>query len=110
MNWFLRQAKQPSTWKGIFLLIGLFGYSLEPALQNEIIAAVIAIVGIIEIIQNDDRPATRVDIQLPPIEMVSQYNRDQQSFGSVADRRVADSDRLRESMPTGRGNQSGFNG
>ncbi len=86
MNWILRQLKQPSTWKGIFILAGIAGYSLDPELQNQIITAVIAILGIIEIVKNENKPASTVNVQLPPIEMVARSLGDAGRSRSVADR------------------------
>ena len=66
MNWLLRQFKQPSTWKGLFVLAGLLGYSLDPELQTQIVTAVIAVFGIIEIVRNEHK------VDLPPIELQGQ--------------------------------------
>ena len=102
MNWLLRQAKQPSTWKGIFVLAGLLGYSVDPELQTQIIAFVLAGFGIVDILRNESKH------ELPPIELQSplQY-RDRVFPDRPTDYPV---DRMHDSMPPGRGNESGFNG
>jgi len=102
VNWFLRQAKQPSTWKGLFVLAGLLGYSLDPELQNQLIISVTALIAAIEIFRNENKH------ELPPIELQSTVQRRDRVFPDSDDSDSAD--RLRESMPTGRGHQSGFNG
>lgn len=47
--WLLSRAKEPSTWKGIAILVGLLGWSVQPELLEQIITAVIAVVGVIEV-------------------------------------------------------------
>ena len=70
MNWILRQLKQPSTWKGLFVVAGIVGYKIDPSLQEQIIIAVTAILAAIEIYRNE--PKT-VNVVLPPIELVSTH-------------------------------------
>jgi len=102
MNWLLRQAKQPSTWKGIFVLLGLLGYSLDPELQNQLIISVTALIAAIEIFRNESKH------ELPPIELQSPiHHRTDLLPDRPADYPV---DRMHDSMPPGRGNESGFNG
>ena len=102
MNWLLRQAKQPSTWKGIFVLLGLLGYSLDPELQNQLIISVTALISAIEIFRNESKH------ELPPIELQSPiHHRTDLLPDRPADYPV---DRMHDSMPPGRGNESGFNG
>ena len=66
MNW----LKQPSTWRGVFILAGLLGFKLQPELQDAITTAVIAALALVEVIRNEHAPAL-VNIQLPPIDLVS---------------------------------------
>lgn len=98
MNWILRQLKQPSTWKGVFIVAGVIGYGIEPELQEQIIIAVTTIIGIIEIYRNEHA--------IPPIKLVSKPTAPNNSLGSND---TASSERLRESMPHDDGpEQSGF--
>lgn len=65
MNW----LKQPSTWRGIFLFAGLFGWHLHPELQDALVTAILAALALIEVIRNEHAP-TPVSIQLPSIELI----------------------------------------
>jgi hypothetical protein len=115
VNWILRQLKQPSTWKGIFLVAGVIGYGIKPELQEQIIIAVTAIIGIIEIYRNEHKPQP-INVVLPPIELVSTHLAAQETqAGRVVDSpspvavRHSSAERLRESVPPNDGpEQSGF--
>jgi hypothetical protein len=63
MNWLLCRCKEPSTWKGLFVLAGLLGYSFDPELQNQLIISVTALIAAIEIFRAEKKP------ELPPIEL-----------------------------------------
>jgi hypothetical protein len=115
MNWILRQLKQPSTWKGLFVIAGIVGYSIDPALQEQIIIAVTAILAAIEIYRNEHAPQP-VNVQLPPIELVSTHL-EEKDAGSTRNTGVpgvhavrhSATERLRESVPSDTGpEQSGF--
>jgi hypothetical protein len=43
----------PSTIKGIVMVLGLIGYNIDPAFLDQIILAIIAIVGAIEMLFSD---------------------------------------------------------
>lgn len=58
IDFILRQAKQPSTWRGIIMVIGLIGYKVSPELQETIITAVGGAIALIEVIRNEMKPAT----------------------------------------------------
>lgn len=45
--------KQPSTWRGIITLAGLFGVHIAPDQTNDIIQACLVAVALIEIIRNE---------------------------------------------------------
>ena len=115
MNWILRQLKQPSTWKGLFVVAGIVGYSIDPALQEQIIIAVTAILAAIEIYRNEHAPQP-VNVQLPPIELVSTHLAEKEAqAGRVIDSpnpvavRHPVNERLRESVSPDNGpEQSGF--
>ncbi len=106
MSWILRQLKQPSTWKGLFVVAGIVGYKIDPSLQEQIIIAVTAILAAIEIYRNE--PKT-VNVVLPPIELVSTHLAEKEAqAGPVAVRHPVN-ERLRESVPPDTGpEQSGF--
>jgi len=111
MKWVIRQLKQPSTWKGFFILAGLVGYSIDPALQEQIIIAVTAIIAAIEIYRNEHKPQP-VNVVLPPIELVSTHLSEKE-VKTVSERPTSRDyypiERLRGSMPTNDGTeQSGF--
>lgn len=53
MNWILDRAKEPSTWRAIFVLAGLAGYTLSPELQEQIVLAVGACLGVVELIRKE---------------------------------------------------------
>ena len=65
MNW----LKQPSTWRGILLFIGVFGIHFRPELQDAIITAIVSGVALIEVIRDEHAP-TPVEIRLPPIDLI----------------------------------------
>jgi hypothetical protein len=48
----LNYLGQSSTWRGGILVLGSFGVVLEPELSNHIIAAMLGLVGIINILRN----------------------------------------------------------
>jgi hypothetical protein len=83
VNW----LKQPSTWRGIFVLAGLCGWRLHPDLQDALITAILAALALIEIIRNEHAP-TPVNVTLPPIELIGQPNPDRADpvRGVVAER------------------------
>lgn len=64
----MKWLKQPSTWRGFFILAGILGFKLEPELQDAITTAVLAALALIEVIRNEHAPAP-VNIQLPPIDL-----------------------------------------
>lgn len=67
MTW----LKQPSTWRGLFIIAGVFGWRLHPDLQDALITAVLAALAVIEVIRNENVPKP-VKIELPPIELIGQ--------------------------------------
>ena len=115
MNWILRQLKQPSTWKGLFVVVGIVGYKIDPSLQEQIIIAVTAILAAIEIYRNEHKPQP-VNVQLPPIELVSTHLAEKEAqAGRVVDSpnpvavRHSVNERLRESVSPDTGSeQIGF--
>lgn len=49
----LNKLKEPSTLKGLAMLAGLVGYQIAPELLNTIIAAVGAVIALIEVIRKE---------------------------------------------------------
>jgi len=45
-------AKQPSTWRGLALLLSLFGIAIEPDLLAGVGAGVVGAIGIYETVKN----------------------------------------------------------
>ena len=56
MNWLLKRLQEVSTWRGIILLLTAIGVKLEPDLAEAIIAAGLALVGIINIVRRGGAP------------------------------------------------------
>lgn len=55
MKQVLDRLKEPTTWRGIVAVLGVFGVALEPELQNHIIAVGVGIIGIIEILRREPK-------------------------------------------------------
>lgn len=70
MKWLLARLKEGSTWRGIILLLTVCGMKLEPDQQEAIIAAGLAIVGLIGVLTKDEP-------KIPPIELQSRSEADQ---------------------------------
>lgn len=111
MRWTLARLKEPSTWRGIILLLTVCGLKLQPEQQEAIIAAGLAVVGLIGVLTRDE--PKQVHITLPPIERQGRSDTDDDD-GYIA--RAVLRDQLRISVPpnhiTGTEydeRQSGFN-
>lgn len=64
MNW----LKQPSTIRGLFILVGVCGWNLRPELQDAIINLIVVGLALIEVIRNEHAPTPK----LPPIALIGQ--------------------------------------
>ena len=53
MNAFIKRFKEPSTWRGIMMLATAVGVNVSPELQEHIIAAGIALTGMIGLFTGD---------------------------------------------------------
>jgi hypothetical protein len=53
----LEQLKQPSTWRGLVLLSSAFGFAVRPDVGEAIIAAGLALSGLIGVLAGPDTPA-----------------------------------------------------
>jgi hypothetical protein len=56
MKYFLDRMKEPSTWRGLALMLGALGVGVSPEMVNSIGSAVIAALGAIEVIRRERRP------------------------------------------------------
>lgn len=55
-NYILNRLREPSTWRGIILLLTAAGVGIDPALGEQIIAAGIGVAGLIGIVTADKKP------------------------------------------------------
>lgn len=54
MNWLLNRLKEPSTWRGlIYVISGISGVSLSADVATAIVAAGIAVAGVIDTLKKD---------------------------------------------------------
>ncbi len=49
----LAQLKQPSTFRGLALILALVGVKISPQMTDSIAAATVAVLGLIEIVRNE---------------------------------------------------------
>lgn len=49
----LSKMKEPSTWRGLAIVLGAFGITIAPALVDSITLAVTGVIGAIEIVRAD---------------------------------------------------------
>lgn len=52
-EWINDRAKEPSTWKGISLLLSVFGVGVAPELITQIGMATVTVIGIIETLKKE---------------------------------------------------------
>jgi uncharacterized membrane protein len=57
VTYILQLLKQPSTYKGLVLILGAVGLVISPEQAQSIVAAVIAILGVWEAFRNEKKPA-----------------------------------------------------
>jgi hypothetical protein len=50
MKWVIEQLKQPSTWRGITMLVTSLGIVIHPELMEQIIASGTAVAGLIGVL------------------------------------------------------------
>lgn len=50
MNWIIEQLKQPSTWRGITMLITSLGIVIKPELMEQIVVAGTGVAGLIGVL------------------------------------------------------------
>jgi hypothetical protein len=106
MNW----LAQPSTWRGIFMLIGVFGWHLKPELQDAIVTAMVSAMALIEVIRDEYAP-TPITVQMPPIDLIGRAGMDDAARNDAV-HRAAPADRMpKPALPSGNPveSASGFN-
>lgn len=64
LNWLLRRLREPSTWRGIIWLATVAGLSLRPDQAEAIVAAGMALAGLLGVFLSDEPK-----IEVPPIEL-----------------------------------------
>jgi uncharacterized membrane protein len=57
VTYILQLLKQPSTYKGLVLILGAVGLVISPEQAQSIVAAAIAILGVWEAFRNEKKPA-----------------------------------------------------
>jgi hypothetical protein len=53
MNYILDRLKEPSTWRGILAMITAVGVKLHPEMQEAIISAGLALIGMVNIFRKE---------------------------------------------------------
>lgn len=67
MEWLKKRIAERSTWLGIMALAGIFGYSIRPELQEQILTAISAIVAIIFTVTSDKKRVEVVNVDNRPV-------------------------------------------
>lgn len=114
MNWLIARLKEPSTWRGIVWLLTFAGLSLKPEQSEAIIAAGIALAGVLGVFLKEPTHA------LPPIELQGRSQSDPIQQAAVAAVSSADrasfrrdrdpDDGMQPTLPTDRRNRDGWDG
>lgn len=55
-EYILQRLKEPSTWRGIILILTSAGVGIEPAMADAIISAGIGLAGVIGVVTADKKP------------------------------------------------------
>jgi len=55
METILKYLKQPSTWQGLIGIVTGFGVAVSPELSQAIIAAGVALIGLISVIKDENK-------------------------------------------------------
>lgn len=53
-NWFIKRAKERSTWVGIIAVASAFGVTLSPELAHQIATIGVAVAGLVSTLSKDD--------------------------------------------------------
>lgn len=97
MKWLLRRLREPSTWRGLVWLATVAGLSLRPDQAEAIVAAGMALAGLLGVFLADDPKTVR--IELPPISLQGRPESGDAALGISA---VQPATELRVSVPTDR--------
>lgn len=95
MNWFLARLCEPSTWRGLVWLMTVAGLSLRPDQAEAIVAAGMALAGLLGVFLADE-PKT-VKTEVPPIEL---QGRIEPADAPVDPQPVRPADRVRQPVPS----------
>lgn len=95
MNWLLRRLREPSTWRGLVWLATVAGLSLRPDQAEAIVAAGMALAGLLGVFLSDEPKSVR--IELPPITLQGRAESGDVALGIGAMQPI---DELRQSVPT----------
>lgn len=99
LNWIVARLREPSSWRGLIWLLTACGVTLRPEIWEQITAVGMAAAGLLGVLSREE--PTRVEIQLPSIDLVGQAGAvDRTVPGPVADRGSA-ADRLRRPVRAG---------
>lgn len=77
MAWILARLKEPSTWRGIVLLLTALGIRVRPDVWEYVASAGMAIAGLIGVLTSDE--PKRVEVVLPPVDLVGRAGHSDQS-------------------------------
>lgn len=97
MNWVLRRLREPSTWRGLVWLATVAGLSLKPDQAEAIVAAGMALAGLLGVFLSDEPKPVRVD--LPPLAL---QGRSESSDAGARPQPVQPAAELRQSVPADR--------
>ena len=53
LSWLAKRLVEPSTWKGLTVLVGILGWNLNPELLTQIGVVVASVIGLIEVIRKE---------------------------------------------------------
>jgi hypothetical protein len=53
MKYVVERASEPSTWRGAFFLLTAFGVTIQPELQDAILAAGLGLAGLVGVLTRD---------------------------------------------------------
>jgi hypothetical protein len=100
MKWLLRRLREPSTWRGLVWLATVAGLSLRPEQAEAIVAAGMALAGLLGVFLPDE--SKNVRIELPPIDLVAGKDRAVYRDGAVDEPGGVAADQLRQPVPSNR--------
>lgn len=102
-KWLLARLKEGSSWRGIVWLLTALGVTLSPEAWEYVVAAGMAIAGLLGVLLSESPRVSDSSIQPPPsVELGGRTAAVGIAAGETDDRFVAgaDGDRLRDGVPT----------